>query len=165
MSLMRISLLQLVARLMRMKQMMNNSRQTPPHKQHNAFKNSYAEMVMFSTNEENPKLAKKAGGSTTKDGTPECEEKSEVKRDKHLLTSSTATLSRIVTAEMVMLSTNEENLKLTKKAGGSRTKNGTPECEEKSEVKRGENGSAFSNLHEKLVVDIKGNLKKGSTAS
>ncbi|KAF8377001.1 hypothetical protein HHK36_030373 [Tetracentron sinense] len=87
-------------------------------------------------------------------------------------TSSQAALQRIqeqlsaVTAEMVMLSTNEENPKPAKKVGGS-TKNGTPEGEEKFEVKRGENGngSAFSNPHKELVVDIKGNLKKGSTAS
>ncbi|KAF8389161.1 hypothetical protein HHK36_025854 [Tetracentron sinense] len=43
-------------------------------------------------------------------------------------------------AEMVMLSTNEENPKLAKKAGGYTTKNRTPECKEKFEVKRGEVG-------------------------
>ncbi|KAF8411829.1 hypothetical protein HHK36_004388 [Tetracentron sinense] len=69
-------------------------------------------------------------------------------------TSAAAALQRIqeqlsaVTAEMVMLSTNEEKPKKAEIA-----------------TKGSENGTAFSNPHEKLVMEIKGNLKKGSTAS
>ncbi|XP_010245067.2 PREDICTED: eukaryotic translation initiation factor 5 [Nelumbo nucifera] len=68
-----------------------------------------------------------------------------------------------VTAGMVMLSTEENDTKSTKKA----IKNGTPEPEQqKSEAKALEDGkSSPARSHEKLVEEIKGNLKKGTTVS
>ncbi|KAL5714475.1 Eukaryotic translation initiation factor 5A-1 [Ranunculus cassubicifolius] len=66
-----------------------------------------------------------------------------------------------VTAEMVMLSTteSEENSKATKIAAPP-TKNGTAEPEKKAE-----NGNATGSTHEKLVEEIKANLKNLSTGS
>lgn len=65
-----------------------------------------------------------------------------------------------VTAEMVMLSTNEEKPKAKNMEVAD--KNGSSHFEEKSEPKRGENGSTFGSPHERLVREIEGILKKGS---
>ncbi|KAF8399036.1 hypothetical protein HHK36_014902 [Tetracentron sinense] len=69
-----------------------------------------------------------------------------------------------VTAEMVMLSTNEpdqEKPKSAKKVEDT-PKNNTPVLVEKPKP---ENGAIFSNTHERLVEEIKVNLKKGSPAN
>ncbi|PIA63258.1 hypothetical protein AQUCO_00200940v1 [Aquilegia coerulea] len=72
----------------------------------------------------------------------------------------------VATAEMVMLSTTEqEKPKPTKKVGAI-TQNGSGDAEQKVEPKGDdENGKAKGSTHEKLVEEIQGNLKKGSTVT
>ncbi|KAF5184797.1 Eukaryotic translation initiation factor [Thalictrum thalictroides] len=72
----------------------------------------------------------------------------------------------VATAEMVMLSTTEEEKPKPTKKVGVIIQNGTKETDHKVEAKGDlENGKAKGNTHEKLVEEIQGNLKKGSTVS
>ncbi|KAJ4963262.1 hypothetical protein NE237_023201 [Protea cynaroides] len=68
-----------------------------------------------------------------------------------------------VTAEMVMLSTTEEDKPKAKKIEVA-SKNGMPEAEAKSEHKGSENGTTVGST-QRLVEEIKGNLKKGCTVN